>query len=398
MKRSLSILLITALSALAQGNHSISLKYGLTSLENDSSTKFENSTLSLDGVYDTRYVIDPRVDLVYVNVDDSKRWGGVSSTLQLALSGQYETSTDYKLSPYVFGGLGYESVSDGVKCFDSNPFLQLGAGLKYALTPKINLLGEVKGLQVLGGDNQDNELLASVGVNFLLGAMNLSKPAPMKVSTPAQVTQVINTKQVSEIDSDHDGVPDTHDDCPGTDIKNLKANESIAQNGCVQIILLDTDNDGLTDDVDKCPNTPFEERKNVDANGCSKAVATPIQTETNYADMGDKIDLHIKFDSSKSDIKAEAMHKIKAFAKYIKSLGADTIVTINGYTDSSGNEANNKKLSRDRAFAVRQALIKAGLKPSQVRAYGLGSLNPIATNKTAEGRAKNRRIEAVIEH
>ncbi len=396
MKRSLSILLITALSALAQGNHSISLKYGLTSLENDSSTKFENSTLSLDGVYDTKYVIDPRVDLVYVNVDDTKRWGGVSSTLQLALSGQYETSTDYKLSPYVFGGLGYESVSSGVKCFDSNPFAQLGAGLKYAVTPKINLLGEVKGLQVLGGDNQDNELLASLGVNFLLGAMGSAKP--ISTTVPAELTQPLKRTEVVVLDSDHDGVPDAHDDCPGTDIKNLKANESVATNGCVQIILLDTDNDGLTDDVDKCPNTPFDERKNVDVNGCSKAVATPIQTETNYADMGDKIDLHIKFDSSKSAIKADAMKKIKAFAKYIKSLGEGTIVTINGYTDSSGNEAKNKKLSRDRAFAVRQALIKAGLKPSQVRAYGLGSLNPIADNKTAEGRAKNRRIEAVIEH
>ncbi|RTZ81845.1 MAG: hypothetical protein DSY98_02145, partial [SAR324 cluster bacterium] len=111
------------------------MKYGLTSLKLDGGTKFENSTLSLDGVYDIDYPINPRVDLSYVNVDDDKRWGGVSSLLQLAIAGQYETSTDYKLSPYVFGGIGYESVSDEAKCLDSNPFLELGTGLKYALTP-----------------------------------------------------------------------------------------------------------------------------------------------------------------------------------------------------------------------------------------------------------------------
>ena len=387
--KKLSLLLISvASSVLMASDSSISLKYGLNSIENESSLKFKNNTLSLDGVYGIDYPIQPRVDLLYTKIKDKEKWGGVSSLLQLALSGQYETSTDYKLSPYLFGGLGYESVSSSTKCFDSNPFLQLGGGLKYALTPSINLLGEIKALQMLGGDSQDNEFIVSLGANMPLQKSITQAPTPINTIKTASV---VNTPKVVEVvDSDKDGVPDDKDDCP-----NTKAGVEVSKNGCEVQILMDSDNDGLTDDVDKCPNTPYNLRKSVDASGCAKEIKQTVTQD--FATEGNKINLHIKFDSNKDKIKAEYAKKINEFANYIKSLGKDTIVTINGYTDSSGNEAKNKKLSSQRAFAVRNALIKAGLKPSQVRAYGNGSLSPIATNDTPDGRAKNRRIEAVIE-
>ena len=108
------------------------------------------------------------------------------------------------------------------------------------------------------------------------------------------------------------------------------------------------------------------------------------------------VNLHINFESGSAVIKADSLSKMKEFSNYLKTLPKDTIVNIEGYTDSSGNEASNKKLSSKRAFAVRNALIEAGAKKSSVRAYGKGSTNPIATNETEEGRAENRRIEAVI--
>ncbi len=417
MKKLYLLFLATAtLSAMAAQN-SVSLKYGLTSIDNDSSSKFKNNTFSLDGIYGIDYPIQPRFDLSYAKIKDKEKWGGVSSLLQLAISGQYETSTDYKLSPYVFGGVGYESVSSSTICFDSNPFLQLGTGLKYALTPKVNLLGEFKALQILGGDNQDNEFIFSLGANIPLYASEKERPTPTTTlstksiinDTPKEkiAPAVVAVRESVIVDSDKDGVPDDKDDCPNT---VMKKDTIVGKNGCEIIVLLDSDNDGITDDIDKCPNTPFGLRKNVDSMGCAKSetIQTPsvVKTTNNttdikaqdFAKMGDKINLHISFDSNLAKIKPEYQTKIKEFAKYIKSLGKDTVVTINGYTDSSGNEAKNKKLSRERAFAVRQALIKAGLKPSQVRAYGNGSLNPIASNDTAEGRAKNRRIEAIIAH
>ncbi|MEO1937580.1 MAG: OmpA family protein, partial [Sulfurimonas sp.] len=67
---------------------------------------------------------------------------------------------------------------------------------------------------------------------------------------------------------------------------------------------------------------------------------------------------------------------------------------IVGYTDNVGSEAYNQKLSERRAKAVMNALIERGVDAKQLSAIGMGELNPVASNDTAEGRAQNRRIEA----
>lgn len=71
-------------------------------------------------------------------------------------------------------------------------------------------------------------------------------------------------------------------------------------------------------------------------------------------------------------------------------------ITINGYTDSTGNAAYNVDLSQRRAKAVADALIERGVPASQVNYAGFGSANPVASNDTAAGRAKNRRVELEI--
>ena len=71
-------------------------------------------------------------------------------------------------------------------------------------------------------------------------------------------------------------------------------------------------------------------------------------------------------------------------------------VEIQGHTDNRGNDAYNKKLSQKRANTIRNSLIKAGIASSRLTAVGYGESKPIATNSTAEGRAKNRRIEFKI--
>jgi len=374
MTKKLSLILVSAFAINAFAQNDISLKYGLTSLENEDSMKFENSTFMIDGTYDLGYAIKPRVEFNYINVDDEDKWGGVSSLIQLTLNGQYDMKNiGYNLSPYLFGGIGYESVSDGTDAFDSNPFLQAGLGIKYAVNEKFNLLGEVKALQVIDGNNdsddEDNEFLFSLGVNFPLDAKVPTAPAPVVAAaiTPEPIIEII--------DSDHDGVEDKNDDCPGT---VLSENVSVNERGCEVITLLDSDNDGVTDDIDVCKDTPLGSK--VDTSGCAAT-----------------INLHINFDTNKATIKDESMIKITEFAKYLKSLPTTTVVIIEGYTDSSGNAAKNKKLSSARAFAVRKALIKEGIKKSRVRAYGKGSANPIASNDTPEGRAQNRRIEATIQ-
>ena len=70
-------------------------------------------------------------------------------------------------------------------------------------------------------------------------------------------------------------------------------------------------------------------------------------------------------------------------------------IEIRGYTDALGKAGVNTQLSRMRAEAVRQYLINQGIDPQRMRAMGFGPSNPIGDNKTAAGRALNRRIEVV---
>ena len=73
-------------------------------------------------------------------------------------------------------------------------------------------------------------------------------------------------------------------------------------------------------------------------------------------------------------------------------------VEIQGHTDSEGEAAVNEQVSRRRAESVRQYLIKAGVPPEQLRAVGLGGARPIADNRSAAGKARNRRIELTLIH
>lgn len=69
------------------------------------------------------------------------------------------------------------------------------------------------------------------------------------------------------------------------------------------------------------------------------------------------------------------------------------MIAISGYTDSDGSESYNKRLSTNRASAVRYYLISRGVSSKKLKAVGYGESNPIADNSTKEGKAKNRRIE-----
>ena len=72
-------------------------------------------------------------------------------------------------------------------------------------------------------------------------------------------------------------------------------------------------------------------------------------------------------------------------------------VRVEGYTDSTGTEDYNQALSERRAETVSSYLVKEGaVEPANVTAAGYGETNPIASNKTKEGRAKNRRVEILI--
>jgi OOP family OmpA-OmpF porin len=170
-----------------------------------------------------------------------------------------------------------------------------------------------------------------------------------------------------ELDSDGDGVVNSKDQCP-----NTPAGASVDANGCE----LDDDNDGVANSKDQCPDTA--EGQPVDNNGCDLA--------ENYTLNG----IYFEYDSANLTADSQdAVHDALAILKRHPEL----VVEIAGHTDSRGTDGYNKSLSQRRADAVRKELVMHGVNASNLTSKGYGEAQPVASNDTDAGRAKNRRVE-----
>jgi len=105
----------------------------------------------------------------------------------------------------------------------------------------------------------------------------------------------------------------------------------------------------------------------------------------------------ILFETGQANLKQEAKDNLTEVAAILKTLLSDSNVEIEGHSDSLGNAANNERLSQQRADAVLNHLVSRNVESTRLKAKGYGSAKPIAANATPEGRAKNRRVELVIE-
>lgn len=101
----------------------------------------------------------------------------------------------------------------------------------------------------------------------------------------------------------------------------------------------------------------------------------------------------INFASKSAALPTEITEELVAFAKELKA--DDRSYRVIGFSDSSGIEASNKKLSAERAKTLVKFLVAQGVPAARLTAEGMGSAHPVADNSTPEGRAKNRRIEFV---
>ncbi|MEO6174018.1 MAG: DUF5723 family protein [Flavobacterium circumlabens] len=178
-------------------------------------------------------------------------------------------------------------------------------------------------------------------------------------------------------DTDKDGVLDKDDAC--IDVPGLAENK-----GCP---ILDADKDGINDKEDDCPLLagPIENK------GCpkvSKATLEQLRVEAKS----------IFFTTGKATLndarKGETSGRLDAIKEILKNY-PNAKFAINGHTDNVGNAKANQKLSEARAKVIMDLLISKGVDPANLTSQGFGATKPVKSNKTASGRAENRRTEIV---
>ncbi len=117
-------------------------------------------------------------------------------------------------------------------------------------------------------------------------------------------------------------------------------------------------------------------------------VAPPAAVKVTYA-------ADAFFDTNKSVIKADGKAKLDDLTSKVKGINLEVIIAV-GHTDSEGSAAYNQALSVRRAEAVKAYLVSKGIEKNRVYTEGKGLTQPVADNKTKEGKAKNRRVEIEV--
>jgi len=186
-------------------------------------------------------------------------------------------------------------------------------------------------------------------------------------------------------DNDNDGIPNPDDACPD-------AAGTAAFKGCP-----DRDGDGVTDKQDQCPDVAGPASNN----GCPVPVApaAPAKVEEvkltqEEAKVVREAFSDLEFENGKAVIKQESLNSLDELSDLL--ITRPYRLLLAGHTDNVGNAAANQKLSKARAEAVKTYLVKVGVGADKVITEGWGSRKPVASNKTPQGRQKNRRVEFKI--
>lgn len=175
-------------------------------------------------------------------------------------------------------------------------------------------------------------------------------------------------------DSDSDGILDKEDGCP--QLAGPKEN-----GGCPY---KDSDNDGLLDKDDDCPNTPGPKSNK----GCPVIEKEVIEVLKTAFD-------NLEFEVAKDIILAGSFNSLDELAGVLMKKPSWKL-EITGHTDNAGDDASNLILSKKRAEAVKTYLSSKGIDIGRFVIQYYGETKPIADNSTAEGRAKNRRVEMKV--
>lgn len=346
-------------------------------------------------------------------------FGSNSFLLEADASAQFKLLTeDYWLIPYADAGVGahmYKSYYGA--------FVPLGVGLR------INLFDEA-GINInsqyripVNNETSNYHFFHSVGIYGIIGQKKeepKALPAVPVVEPPKDtdgdgitddkdkcptVAGVEKYEGCPVPDTDKDGINDDNDRCPT--VPGLARYQ-----GCP---VPDSDNDGINDEEDKCPNVPGVARyqgcpvPDTDGDGVNDEedkCPTIAGTAANHGCPEIKEEVKKKIDFAAQNILfATGSYKLlsssnKGLNDVVKILqdNPDLKLSIDGHTDNTGTSAKNQTLSENRANAVKDYLVSKGIDAPRLTAAGHGQDEPIADNKTAAGRKKNRRVEMKLSY
>lgn len=305
-------------------------------------------------------VIKPELSVFYGRdrVTGSAEKTGVWTTM---LNGVYEMDNVSNITPFAKAGLGYEMYTNTHPSDYDGLLLDAGVGAKIDITKSIALklealyMYKMNNNGVEGSNGEVHNVAALAGLTFKFGAT--AAPVIAAVAAPVVAAVVAEPKK-----------PEPKPVVAPAPIPEAKA--------CP--VNVDSDKDGVFDPQDKCPDTPAGFK--VDAEGC------PL-----------KATLHLNFVTDGHGIDAAGVAKVNAFAAFLKDSPAYK-ASIVGHTDSTASDKYNQKLSEKRAEMVKTMLIDQGVAADRLTASGKGETMPVASNKTKQGRAENRRIEVELTH
>lgn len=308
------------------------------------------------------------------------------------LDALYYFNPQSNVRPYLAVGAGEGELElDGTKTDET--LLNIGGGINYLFAKSLAVRADLRAVN--SSDNETTSGLATVALSYLFGGQ----------TTSSEPTPDFEISQIDNSDNDEDGILDTDDQCINTptgisvdsvgcpvdtdadgiadfqdSCKETAPDIIVNSQGCAE----DLDKDGIADYLDRCPGTD------------SGALTDEYGCKIQISDIAPTLD-ELAFAVGSAEITSAAIEEVKTLATFMQRYD-NTVATIEGHSDSSGNSDFNKKLSEERAQTVRGILIEQfGIDPERVKAIGFGEARPIATNDTLEGRAKNRRVDTKIE-
>lgn len=280
-------------------------------------------------------------------------------------------------------------------------YIPVGVGIKANLSRGVNLdLGYT--MAYVDGDNLDGYLkgpdylndkfsYAHIGLEFSIGKS--SSPQLARHNPPAQLAQ--NMKDQNDAMRASLAASEERYNQRLAEITKLRED--------LDKMKMDSDADGVSDYFDKCPGTLSGVK--VDGAGCPlpmppvKDTVVKVYNNTYVVTEEDKKIVseairNLEFNFGKATIREKSFPYLNRVSELLIKKGFS--LKLAGHTDNVGSDAANLRLSKNRAESVKNYLISQGADGARIETAGYGEDQPISTNKTAEGRQKNRRVEFVL--